>query len=532
MSLNKFTFFVALYFGLVLNFPLYLRAKQGFDALSDINWLFVAALPVLLVCLLALIFSLFSVKYVVKPFFMLLTLISAAVVFAMYRYGIVFDRAMMENIFETNSAEASMYFNLESVIGLALLGGLPAVLIYKADIEYRSIWRELGHKLGFMLAMLLGAGAIMAVYYQDLVSFGRNNDDMKQLIVPTYYIGAAAKYVNQRYLETPLEYQQLGLDATQALTDTNQKPTFTVLIVGETARSMNYEYYGYGRDTNAHSKGYQPIVLKDVESCGTATAQSLPCMFSRMDRDNYDSARAYAQDSVMDVLSHAGVELLWLDNDSGCKGVCDRIPNETINLNADPALCSGTSCFDEILLARLDEILSKPIRKNTLIVLHVMGSHGPTYFERYPEAHKAYVPDCPRSDIQNCSNEALVNTYDNTIRYTDYIMASVIEKLSAINDKADTAMMYISDHGESLGEKGLYLHGAPYALAPKEQISVPWLVWLSASFADENRINSDCLQNINGPLSHDNLFDSLLGLMQVKTEVYREAQDIFAACRR
>lgn len=532
IGLNRFTFFIALYFALVLNIPLYLRAAEGLKELSQIDWFFVASLPVLLTCLLSFIFSLFSVKYLAKPFFILLTLISATVVFGMYKYGIVFDRAMMENIFETHSAEALMYVNAESIIGLVLLGILPALAIVKMPIEYRVWWKELLHKLGFMLVMLLSAGAILAFYYQDYVAFGRNNDDMKQMIVPTYFVGAAAKYLNQRYFEKPLVYQSLGQDAKNQTQDSNQKPLLTVLVVGETARSMNYEYYGYQRDTNAHTKPFDPIILKDVSSCGTATAQSLPCMFSRMSRDQYDARRARAQDSVIDVLSHGGVRVSWIDNDSGCKGVCDRVHNELVKLNDNPELCDGESCLDEILLQRLDNVLANPLDKDTLIVLHIMGSHGPTYYQRYPQSQRTYLPDCPRSDIQNCTNEALVNTYDNSIRYSDYIIAEVLRRLTKEEGRADTALMYISDHGESLGEKGMYLHGAPYAFAPKEQTSIPWFVWHSDGFIKENQIDEECLRGLKGPWSHDNLFDSLLGWMNVQTKDYQKEFDIFARCRK
>lgn len=531
IGLNRFTFFVALYYAVILNIPLYIRAAEGLKTLSHIDWLFVASLPVLLTSLLALIFSFFSVKYLAKPFFMILTLVSASVVYGMYKYGIVFDRAMMENIFETHSAEALMYLNGESVMGFLLLGIVPAFLIARANIAYRVWWKEILLKLGFMLGMLSIAGGVLAVYYQDYVAFGRNNDDMKQLIVPTYYVGAAARYLDQRYIETPLTYQSLGTDATNQTRDSNHKPLLTVLLVGETARSMNYQYYGYQKETNVFTKPHNPIVLSATISCGTATAQSLPCMFSRMGRDNYDARKARAQDSVMDVLDHAGVTVHWIDSDSGCKSVCDRVTNETVKLDEDPALCDGESCLDQIVLSHLDSILERPIEKDTLLVLHIMGSHGPTYSHRYPANHKAFTPDCPRSDIQNCSNEALVNTYDNTIRYSDYIMAEVINRLKQKESVADTALMYISDHGESLGEKGLYLHGAPYAFAPIEQVSVPWLLWLSEGFRQENNLDESCLRSLQGELSHDNLFDSLLGWMNIRTHVYRKELDIFSRCR-
>lgn len=206
---------------------------------------------------------------------------------------------------------------------------------------------------------------------------------------------------------------------------------------------------------------------------------------------------------------------------------------ETIDLKSDPKLCSGQYCFDQVLLNKLDKILAVAPSQDTVIFLHIIGSHGPTYYLRYPPEHRKFIPDCPRSDIQNCSQEELINTYDNTILYTDFILSEVVNKLKGKQDMFDTAMLYLSDHGESLGEKGMYLHGAPYSIAPKEQTSVPMLAWVSNDFSQDNQLNMTCVAQRaeQGGFSHDNLFDSLLGLMNVKTTVYQSQLDIFAPCR-
>lgn len=490
-------------------------------------------MPLFLAFALSFVFSLFTVKYLVKPFFIILTLLSSSVFFAAYQYNVVFDYGMIENTFQTNHAEALMYVNFASIMNMVLTGILPAYLIYKADIQYQPFFKELLHKVLFMLAMLAGLGIIAFFYFQDYAAFGRNNDELKRYIVPTYYIGAASKYINVHYLQTPIEYQQLGLDAKNVSANPNGKPNLLVLVVGETARSMSYQYYGYDKPTNAHTQDQGLIVFKDTSSCGTATAVSLPCMFSRMGREDYDSRRAYAQDTAVDVLNHGGIKVQWFDNDSGCKGVCDQVENITIDLNSDPELCTGQYCFDQVLLNKLDETLATAERKDTVIVLHVIGSHGPTYFLRYPPEHRKFTPDCQRSDIQNCSPDELMNTYDNTILYTDYIISEVVKKLQNQQDKFDPAMLYLSDHGESLGEKGMYLHGAPYSIAPIEQTSIPMLAWVSEDFSKDNHLDMACLADhaAKGGFSHDNLFDSLLGLMNVKTEVYQPKLDIFASCR-
>jgi len=533
LSVNRFTFITALFYVCIFNISLFEVIKKGIETQPEVDPIFIATMPLFLACALSFVFSLFTVKYLIKPFFIILTLLSSSVSFAAFQYNVVFDYGMIENTLQTNSAEALMYVNFASIANMLLTGILPSYLIYKADIQYKPFFKELSHKILFMVVMLLGVGLIAFFYFQDYAAFGRNNDQIKRYIVPTYFIGAAAKYVNVHYLQTPIEYQQLGLDANNVSTNANGKPNLLVLVVGETARSMNYQYYGYDKPTNAHTQGQGLIAFKDTHSCGTATAVSLPCMFSRMGREDYDARRAYAQDTAVDVLNHAGIKVQWFDNDSGCKGVCDQVENITIDLNSDPELCSGQYCFDQVLLDKLDEALAKAESKDTVIVLHIIGSHGPTYFLRYPEQHRKFIPDCQRSDIQNCSAEELMNTYDNTILYTDFIVSEVVKKLKNQNDKFDTAMLYLSDHGESLGESGMYLHGAPYSIAPAEQTSIPMLAWVSDGFNQDNHLNMTCLakEAAKGGFSHDNLFDSLLGLMNVKTQAYQGELDIFARCR-
>ncbi|MCS6097354.1 phosphoethanolamine transferase [Shewanella baltica] len=533
LSVNRFTFITALFYVCIFNIPLFGIIKKGIEKQPDVDPIFIATMPLFLAFALSFVFSLFTVKYLVKPFFIILTLLSSSVFFAAYQYNVVFDYGMIENTFQTNHAEALMYVNFASIMNMLLTGILPAYLIYKADIQYQPFFKELLHKVLFMLAMLAGLGIIAFFYFQDYAAFGRNNDELKRYIVPTYFIGAVSKYINVHYLQKPIEYQPLGLDAKNVSANPNGKPNLLVLVVGETARSMSYQYYGYDKPTNAHTQDQGLIVFKDTSSCGTATAVSLPCMFSRMGREDYDSRRAYAQDTAVDVLNHGGIKVQWFDNDSGCKGVCDQVENISIDLNSDPELCTGQYCFDQVLLNKLDETLATAERKDTVIVLHVIGSHGPTYFLRYPPEHRKFTPDCQRSDIQNCSPDELMNTYDNTILYTDYIISEVVKKLQNQQDKFDPAMLYLSDHGESLGEKGMYLHGAPYSIAPIEQTSIPMLAWVSEDFSKDNQLDMACLAEhaAKGGFSHDNLFDSLLGLMNVKTEVYQPKLDIFARCR-
>ena len=325
-----------------------------------------------------------------------------------------------------------------------------------------------------------------------------------------------------------MEYIIIGADA-EVIPAKNGKPTLMVVLVGETARAQNSAYDGYGRETNPYTKDLGLIAFQNVSSCGTATAHSLPCMFSNMLRTNYNRDRANSQDDVLDVMVHAGVKSVWIDNDGGDKAVAKNIEKVMISDTSSDEFCNGSSCYDEVLLQGLD----KRIQHTTgdqLYALHMIGSHGPTYWQRYPENMEVFSPACNRSDIENCSDEEITNVYDNTLVYTDYVIAKTIEKLKTYSDKYNVVMLYISDHGESLGENGLYLHGAPYMIAPKEQTHVPFYIWMSDDYANQKGIDKASVisKAATGDYSHDNLFHTLLGLYGVKTTAKDNWLDIMA----
>jgi lipid A ethanolaminephosphotransferase len=302
-----------------------------------------------------------------------------------------------------------------------------------------------------------------------------------------------------------------------------------VLVVGETARAQQFAFNGYRRDTNPRLATRGVINFENAQACGTSTAQSLPCIFSNLVRKNYNRHKAGRQENLLDILQRVGIKVLWLDNDSGSKGVADRVAYEDLSKQTDSGLCASGNCFDEVLLRDLDQRLAKT-SEDMLIVLHMKGSHGPSYYKRTPPDFKVFAPECTMDNIQDCSRETIVNAYDNTIIYTDYFLAELVDLLRARNFA--TAMLFVSDHGESLGENGLYLHGLPYALAPEEQTHVPLIFWASERFVRQKTLNIETLKDHRGaPYSHDHIFHSILGSFNVRSETYRPDFDIFAACR-
>lgn len=238
-------------------------------------------------------------------------------------------------------------------------------------------------------------------------------------------------------------------------------------MIGETARAANHGLNGYERDTTPRMRAAGGYYFPDTESCGTATAISVPCIFSGLGRNEFTLLRGRQNETLIDVVARSKARVIWLDNDAGCKDVCGRAELTDMSGSNDPRWCpEPAECHDEILLDGLEQRL-RAQQRDTLAVLHLKGSHGPAYFKRYPKAFERFSPVCATSDLSACDQQALRNAYDNTILYTDHAIGETIRTPQALSDRYATALLYVSDHGESLGESGLYLHGMPYALAPK-----------------------------------------------------------------
>jgi len=446
---------------------------------------------------------------------------------------VLIDVGMLRNFAETNATEVRDLLSLKLFAYLGLLGVLPSWLLFKTPIKYRRWPKELLSKLMVGVASAAMIGVVALANYQGLSSLFRNHHELRLMIVPSNYIGASVSYLREQVVSAKQPFVKLGEDASRnPAWQAHARKSLTVLVVGESARAENFGILGYRRDTTPkldHEAGL--IAFTDVHSCGTETAVSVPCMFSNMGRKNYDASKAKNQEGLLDVLQRAGLEVIWRDNQSGCKGTCDRVTQQDVSNLKDPTLCANSECRDEILLQGLQHFIDT-LDKDTVLVLHQMGSHGPEYFKRYPKEYEHFTPVCESNALNNCSRESIVNGYDNTLVYTDHVLSTLIDLLRANQDKVDTAMLYLSDHGESLGEYNLFLHGTPYMLAPEQQKHVAMLAWFSDSYQKSFAVDTHCLQmSREKPLSQDNLFHSMLGLLEVNSKVYNRDLDLFAGCR-
>ena len=455
----------------------------------------------------------------------------------MARYGVVVDASMLNNVLKTDAREAA------DLLSLGLLGSVLVLGVGPAWLLWRLRWRPLGGMRRWLwtpawaLASLGVALALAALFYADLASVMRNHKSVRYQINPLNSVYAAARLMVDRVPRVQQPLQPVGTDARLGPTHASaQRPVLLVLVVGETARAANFSLGGYARDTNpeltALAQEGQLVWMGHAQSCGTNTEASVPCMFSALGKAGHEAADA-PHENLLDVLQRAGLGVVWLDNQSGCKGVCDRVPNVNTREGQDPVLCPGGECLDARLLQALPEQLAAlpPERRarGVVAVLHQMGNHGPAYHRRSPADRKPFQPECTSNALQDCPREHLINAYDNAIRYTDHVLASTIRWLQT--QPADTALLYVSDHGESLGEGGFYLHGLPYAMAPKEQTHVPWITWVSPGLQRRLGLDMECLKGqTDASISHDHLFHSVLGLVDVDTDVHRSALDLTAPC--
>ncbi len=508
----------------VFNFPF---LKAVFTALSPDtlwDWLFMLSVPVLLTALLVIFFSIFGALFFTRTVLAINIVVSSLLCYGTLVYGVLFDKGMIQNVIETDSGEAFSYLNASFIVFFAGLGLFPVFALLSQKVK-GAFTTNLKGLLKLNLLAVLTVALIAGLFYKDYASVGRNHRSLTKYITPLAFYDSGYKYLRDTYMYPPLPFRVLDNHPTVAAPFADL-PSTLVVVVGETARADKFSLNGYSRQTNPELDSMNVVSFQDVSSCGTATAVSVPCMFSRQNRESYDKRVASSQDNVLDLIQRAGYQVQWIDNNSSCKGVCKRIEETPFDPKRDPSYCDGDFCYDAILLKQLSEALAKQSTDSkNVIVLHTIGSHGPTYYRRYPREFAQFSPDCPRSDIQNCDNQQLINTYDNTILYTDHILAGVIREIAHL---PNAAMLYISDHGESLGEKGLYLHGFPYNLAPKEQTRVPMVYW-SSSLNDPHY--RDCInKKASAPVSQDNLFDSLLGLAHIESKVYQPEMDVFSSC--
>lgn len=439
----------------------------------------------------------------------------------MDQFGIIIDMVMIDNIMQTNPQEIAGLLSAGLLIRTLLFGVIPAWLVIKYCPVVTNVRAEFKSRLRLLIILFLSLFVLLAPFTAGYTSFIREHKITRFYANPTYSSYSIVKYISQQLMiakVVPLKH--IAEDAVKV--GSASKNELMILVVGETARADRFSLNGYHRETNPLLAKQNVVSLSNVSSCGTSTSVSVPCMFSELPRAKYDKEKALNQENALDVLSKNGVEVLWRDNNSDSKGVATRVKYEDFQSPTLNPACEG-ECRDIGMLSGLDAYIKTRKGKDILVVIHQMGNHGPEYYRRYPKEFEKFKPMCMTGELRDCSQTEVDNSYDNAILYTDYFLSEVIELLKMYDEDHSTAMLYVSDHGESLGEHGFYLHAAPYMIAPKEQTHVPAIVWMGKNFnykLDQLKPYKDY------PLSHDDLFCTLLVAFELDSKMCEVKQNV------
>lgn len=477
------------------------------------NAIFLISLMIVACGAIIILICLLSVLLPVRIVLGFLFLVAAFTGYVSDSFGTIIDASMIGNMFETDAAETADLISIGLMFRVILLGVVPAVIVWFMPLRSSGRWVALRNRLLLTAGSMVCAALVIVPLGGQYASFVREHKAFRYYANPSYPL-----YSLYRFASRSAVHETSGkLTEVTGPVEIEHGPgahDLVIMVVGETARRDRFSLNGYHRNTNP-LMAQEPRVFSysDVQACGTSTAISVPCMFALNGRKKFDRNKDGNTENALDVLQRAGVSVLWRDNNSSSKGVADRVRFEDFRSPDLNPVCD-VECRDVGMLSGLQDYINAQ-SGDILIVLHQMGNHGPAYFKRYPEEFEKFKPVCQTAELSECSDEEISNAYDNAILYTDYFLSQVVQLLKQNEPAFETSMLYISDHGESLGENNLYLHGMPYMLAPPEQTEVPVIVWAG----ETSDIDVKSLQEQqNLKTSQDAVFGSLLSLFEVKAD--------------
>ncbi|MBO8214960.1 phosphoethanolamine transferase [Acinetobacter nosocomialis] len=533
ISLFMFNFIIAIWLGAILNFGFYKKVHLLTPYLGIKATFFLAATVVIVVATYYAALQILNWKWTAKIFAILLVFIGGFSSYFVNTLGVIISPDQIQNIAQTDVAEATDLLSLRFGLWTIFFVILPIFLITQVKLKSERILPLLLKKVLSIALAFAVVGGLLFAYYVDFAAIFREHRDLKGMISPQNTISSVMSYYRKKAPKKNLPLVKYGEDAHQIQQTQKDLPKLMVLVVGETARAESFSLNGYAKNTNPELSKQDILNFSQVSSCGTATAVSVPCMFSGMPRADYDEQLASHREGLLDIAKRAGYQVTWIDNNSGCKGACDRVEQYQIPEDLKQKWCKDGECLDGILIDSLKQYLvsiPKDDKRPRLVVLHQMGSHGPAYYKRAPEGYQPFKPTCDTNAIQGCSPAELLNSYDNTIVYTDHVLSQMINTLKEVSNY-QTGLWYLSDHGESTGEHGMYLHGSPYSIAPSQQTHIPMIMWFSDGWKQHNLAQVNCLnQQTKQKLSQDNLFPSLLSLLDVQTQVINPQLDMLHSC--
>jgi len=491
MSAINFVFF---------HWPFYTFVFKNVEYSSFHGISIIVSLIILMLVVNAFLFYIlfFLFRKVGKVLLVLFFIGNALSVYFINTYGVIIDETMISNVFNTNYEESSSFFSFKMVLYLLFMGILPSIYIIKVKI-INTHWKTF---LKTISLTLLFIAVVAFANASNWLWIDKNSKSLGGLAMPWSYSANTWLYYFHKHKQN--EKEILLPNATIK----DKQKSVVVLVIGESARSQNFSLYGYKKNTNPLLSKMPNLFHFNATSCATYTTAGVKGILQHTPSDDlYEILPNY--------LYRNDVEVIWNTSNSGEPPLhIEKYQNR----EALMPRCKGDGCnYDEILLTNLKEQIAASTKNKILVVLHTSTSHGPTYSKKYPSPFEAFKPVCNSVELGNCTHDELINAYDNTIVYTDYILSKVIADLKELKDFQST-MIFVSDHGESLGEKNLYMHGVPLSFAPKEQYEIPFIVWLS---------NGSPKVKSNQTLTQYHVFHSVLHFLHIQSPIYKEDMNIF-----
>lgn len=500
IKLSSYVLMVSLINLILYQYPFFKFVLTNSNSTSINGIILLVSLIVAAIFLNALVFyiGLYFLRNVGKWLIALFFNISAISVYFINTYGVIIDRSMIGNVLNTDYEESTSFLSFGLLLYIVFLGILPSILLFKFEIIRPKLKRFTLHAV----LTLIFLGFISFANSSNWLWIDKNSKTLGGLVMPWSYVVNTSRYYS--YINRKEKKQILLPNATIK----NDEKSVVVLVIGESARSNNFSLYGYEKNTNPLLSQIKNLKHFKAESCATYTTEGVKCIL-----DYKNTNKLY--EILPNYLYRNDVEVIWKTTNWGEPTISvEKFQNKDF-LRKN---CEGPNCgYDEILLNGLNDQILASEKNKILVVLHSSTSHGPTYYKKYPKQFEKFTPVCKSVELGDCTQQELINAYDNTILYTDYILASLIDNLKQLNEYK-TSMIFVSDHGESLGESNLYMHGMPTSLAPKEQLDIPFMVWTSE--------NSRTIKE-SQEYSQHNIFHSVLDFLAVDSPVYEKDMSIF-----
>jgi lipid A ethanolaminephosphotransferase len=502
LSLFTFSSIVSIGTLLLYNLPFFqFVINNSNEGPAGVVWLIISLVIIMLVVnFMMTCLAMFCMRIVGRILLAILSVINATAVYFILTYNVIIDATTIENVFNTRYSEASGFFSWSLWLFILVFGILPALFCLLQPVTIGKA-KKLGVYCGSSLAVILVVGLLNI---NQTLFISQHDTELGGLLQPWSYIANTYRIISFSQDE---QAEEIKLPDGKI---TDDEKAVVVLVIGESARKANFQLYGYQRDTNPLLSKQKELRVYQATSCATYTTAGSKAILEPKDCDDlYELLPNYA--------FRTGVDVAWRTSNWGEPPI--HIEEYLTDTELAKQYPDANSDYDGILYAGLRQRIESSPKNKVLIILHTSTSHGPQYANKYPKEFEVYKPVAKNVEEGEKNVGMLVNAYDNTIRYTDFLLDSLINTLRAMTDWK-SAMIFISDHGESLGENKMFMHGLPMKLAPKEQYEIPFLVWTSEDFRAYK-------SKLPAVLEQHYIFHSVLNLLSIQSPAYNEDYDIF-----